>query len=130
MKDQDEKTYMIYAMPNFYEPDLAGNNQPYLLTIDGTAEPECFVAIQDAQDRIDELESDVYVTANGEAGRPEYVIVDHDPLEAYHDDRSYYNWDGCECLHDDGYCCGECSSCISWMIDKDGETVRAAAINA
>jgi hypothetical protein len=131
-----EKTYMIYVIPNFYEPDIQGRNQPHLL-LEAGDEPEYFDTVGDAQERIDSLESDVYVTANGEAGRPEYVIVDHDPLEAYHDDLSYYNWDGCECPHADdepdaeeGYCCGNCHTCCDHMIDQDRETVRKSAVEA
>ena len=105
--------YAIATIPNYYMPDIQGNNA-------------------EAQSAIDELEDETYCLSHGEAGRPEYVIVD-DCVADYIDggrnsDGSNYDWDDNDCDKNNGDCCGECQQCIEMMIDQDREYVKANAV--
>jgi hypothetical protein len=119
-------TYAIVKIANAYAPDIQGIGRSRVVACGLTAEA--------ATERIDELDNDVYVTSNGEAGRPEYILIEDYGVEEGqtigHEDGSMYDWDRIDCNHedDDGDKCGECQSCIEGMITQDQELVRGMAV--
>jgi hypothetical protein len=122
--------YQIVVVPNFFDPDIQGNNRPTFLCRDGRRGDEelLFDSIADAKDLIMELEDGTYCLANGEAGRPEYYIVEAG-YDISHGDQGNYDWSDNDCTNgDDETCCGECSECIEMMIDQDRERVIANAV--
>jgi hypothetical protein len=117
--DSMETKYQIVALPNFYEPDIQGNNRPYVVCEDDGQTERVFDSIDDARHAIDDLESDIYVTANGESGRPDYYVTEWG-VETQYEDQSWYDWENNDCDGGiDGSCCGECQQCIEMMIDRD-----------
>lgn len=80
---------------------------------------------EDAQEAIDKLEAGSYCLSHGEAGRPDYYILDDSDADYIIDGRmgdlSNYDWESIDCdnLDADGNACGECNSCIEGMIDQD-----------
>jgi hypothetical protein len=123
-----DQKYKIVAVPNFYEPDIAGNNRPYVVCEDDGQTERIFDSVDDAEASVDDLDSDIYVATNGEAGRPAYYIVEAG-YDISYDDQGNYNWDGNNCTDgDDDSCCGECDKCIEMMIDQDRDRVIANAI--
>lgn len=131
-------TYKIAVVPDYYRPDT--RNAVRISDYD-------YETIDAAQEYIDDLEDDIYVTSHGEAGRPAYLILSDSDAEwissGRNGDGSNYDWNGCECEHannapadynpgpdDEPYCCGECRSCIGHMIDADRFYVECNAVVA
>jgi hypothetical protein len=124
------KTYMIAILRNVYQPDLSGLGTVrfYHEEPNDQHHPEYYSTIEDAQEQIDMLEDDSYYTCNGEAGAPEYIIVDDDIgdyiLDGRNGDLSNYDWSDCGCERgDDNDCCGECQECLEYMIDQDRQYI-------
>ena len=119
----------IAILPNYYGPDIQGNNAVnFLTTDDSNASMILYDTIDEAQDAIDELEDDTYYLSHGEAGRPEYVIVEDGVADYISDgrngDMSNYRWDENDCKKNNGDCCGECPECIEMMIDQDRDYIN------
>lgn len=79
--DEDDTDVRILITPNYYIGQINAP-QPHIITgreVDqddyNNDDEHTFDTYQDAQDWIDARESTIYVTANGEAGRPEYKIA-------------------------------------------------------
>lgn len=118
-------TYAIVILRNAYTPDLQGIGRPQVVAAGLTAE--------EASEKIDELDNDDYYTSNGEAGRPEYILIEDCGVEEGetlgHDDGSLYDWDRIDCnREDDGDKCGECLSCIEGMIEQDRDIIIASSV--
>jgi hypothetical protein len=116
--------YKIVVLRQAYSPDLQGLEQPYILAEDNGQDELIIETIEGAKETIKALDDDIYVTTNGESGRPDYVIVpDHYTIGQ--DDGSNYNWDDCGCTKgQDGQACGECAACIELMIKQDRNDVQ------
>lgn len=128
------KQYAIAILRNAYQPDMQGLGAVHFEMDDNQRNINLY-SLDDAKARIEELDGDVYVTTNGEAGRPDYYIVDEvtaDYIETgRNSDMSDYDWDNDPCTsHDnDGNACGECKECIDMMINQDRQLVQSNAVN-
>lgn len=115
-------TYAIAIIRTAYTPDLQGIGRPRIIESDLTA--------TQARSRMAELDAEPYCTSNGEAGAPEYILIEDHGYEVGQtigcEDASEYDWDLIDCTHedDDGNKCGECQSCILGMINQNKEAVR------
>ena len=116
--------YRIAMLREAYLPDLQGMRRPIIID-------EAYETLADAHAAVAALDAEVYVTTNGESGRPAYLIIDDvaaDWVEGgRNQDASNYNWD------DDRACtntCGECNECIDMMIRQDRRYLRMSQINA
>ena len=120
--------YKIVALPDFFLPDIQGRNRPVVVRSDETGAERYFDTLDGAREAKGELESGRYDCRNGEAGRPEYHIVEADFVIG-HEDGGNYDWDDCDCTAgEDGEACGECNECLALMIEQDRDMVIAAAI--
>ena len=123
--------YQIAILRQAYSPDMQGIEGPRWLLEDNSQDtPEFFEALADAKNRVEELDGEVYVTTNGESGRPEYIIVPED-TEIGHESLDMYNWDDNNCTanaNHDNTPCGECAQCIEMMTDQDRDMIRNAEI--
>lgn len=112
-------TYQIVTIPNYYEPDIQGKNAVKI-------SDEIYDSIADAKERIEELEDGTYCLANGEAGRPDYYVVesvDADYIASgRNEDMGNYDWTDADCD------CGECNACCGMMIDQDRDYVQSNAV--
>jgi len=116
-------SYKIVVLRQAYSPDLQGIERPHFLSEENSQDDLVIDTIEDAKDKIEELDNEIYVTSNGESGRPEYLIVDDNYTIGY-DDMSNYNWDDSDCDRGaDGEACGECADCIQLMINQDRQGV-------
>lgn len=128
-------TYAIAVLRQAYQPDLQNLEQVYFIKIEGDQHDnlEIFDNLDDAEEMIDVLDSEIYVTTNGESGRPEYFIVEEDTadyiMSGRNSDMSNYNWDDCDCDKNDGDCCGECEICNDYMIYQDRIYIKNNSIN-
>lgn len=83
-----------------------------------------------AKERMEELDEEDYVCGNGEAGRPEYLIVSEDDAEGIFSAGAdnNYPWDDCHCEDgEDGTPCGQCEECFEFTADVDADRFRDAA---
>lgn len=128
-------TYSIAIIRNWY----AGETRNSIDWVrDDRADRIEYSTVAEALGRVEELDADVYVTDSNEAGRPEYIVVDAGTAEYIETGRGYdgsnYDWSGCQCDdaagHPDGYCCGECDSCMAAMQDQDEEYIRDHSAHA
>lgn len=69
-----DKNVAIWCVPNYYAGTL-GAPIAHFVRDEVSGDVLVFDTTDDAQAWIDEVESEVYVLAHGEAGRPEYVIA-------------------------------------------------------
>jgi len=118
--------YKIVKLRNMYVPDLQCRRQAEILE-------GAYDTIIDAQCAIDDLQDAIYITDNGEAGAPEYIIledVDADYISSGRGgDYSNYEWDGCTCGKGrENNPCGECDACIQCMINQDVKYCQDNAI--
>ena len=106
-------SYTIVQIKNVYHPDIQGIGRPRIYEENG--ERQEFETLDEAFAKIDEVESESYRTQNGEAGAPDYYVLESVGfLEEKCLDE--YTWDGCECEHD---CCGDCLECQEHMMRED-----------
>lgn len=131
---KNETTYCVIVQRNMYQPDLRGHGNCQPLTDDRGNAIE-YDTIDDAQAAIDEADSGIYAAGNGEAGRPEYWIVDADAVrmvDGRHEDMGNYPWpaDGGDCTNPDrdGNQCGDCDNCREWMTCQDNDFLTAEKI--
>jgi len=119
-------THQVVIIRNMYQPDSQGLGAPKIVA-EGTLET--------CREYITEAENNIYVTSNGEAGAPEYIITP--VLTCYnlgdrvgYEDGSMYDWYAVECKNTDlgGNVCGECTACYEEMIAQDCARVRALAV--
>lgn len=90
--------YAIKTTPNFYHGTIYAPQEHFLTIyeIDGDVDPawrneiERYVTREEAQEVVDSLKSGTYILQHGEAGRPDYEIIDLD------------DYDMCECLSANG----------------------------
>lgn len=130
--EQTKNLYAIAILHNYYGKDTP----PKLYAADenntGVDGYDVFDTIGEAAEMVDEWNTDDYVCAHGEAGRPDYYIVeDHDAeyvSGGRGGDESNYNWDDCDCDRNDGDCCGECNTCLELMIEQDRQYIIDNAI--
>jgi hypothetical protein len=130
--------YAIAVLRNMYLPDIAGDRAVEFIG-DDPARPEDYIlydTIEAAQCAVDVLDTERYVLAHGEAGRPDHIIVTGTTAEYISTgrwgDKTNYDWEGHECDHmdDDGNACGVCEDCIDMMINQDIDYVRSRAVAA
>jgi hypothetical protein len=126
-----DNNYCIVVVKNMYQPDLAGEGAPHIMTEPWSTEPVLFDTVDEARGKIKELDDDTYVTSNNEAGRPDYYILDYHKAQTYFDDgNDKYSWDSCDCQNgDDDEPCGECQNCFRYMRDMDEEWVKIHSIS-
>lgn len=127
-----DTTYMIAKLNNVYMPDLQCLGSVRFVQRDDGQDAEYFETLGDAKTKLAELNHETYVTVNGESDRPDYYIVDDNAGDwinsGRNGDLSNYDWDGCDCDKNDGDCCGECSDCISHIIEQDRQYIIKNAI--
>jgi hypothetical protein len=120
--------YAVAIIRNYYQGSVPTQAVSFDRPDDGRAEYTTYT-LDEARERVAELDGEVYVTDNGEAGRPEYVIVE-DGIADYissgrNMDLSNYDWDDCSCkAGDEGQCCGECNECLQLQYDQDEQYIR------
>ena len=117
--------YAIAIKPNYYQPAY-GQDWPTLLrNSDGVM---TFETIKSAQTYIDDANSNIYTTTDGEAGRPEMFVVTDDAiyeLEQLSGDQSLYDWpndcDEWDCGDGTGKVCGSanCANCSAVLMAGD-----------
>jgi hypothetical protein len=95
---------------NMYQPDIQGKGRPYY--IDGY-----YDTAEEAFEELRKLEDEPYYTSNGEAGRPEYIVIDEDESIDFEVDFS-----GSDCD------CGECVACQSHITETIRKVYRNNAI--
>jgi hypothetical protein len=125
--------YAIATQRNVYQPDYQGLGAAgWLMDQDG--DPLLFGSQPEAAAHIDSLYDTPYCTVNGEAGRPDYWIVDEDAVntvQACHEDLSQYTWpEDCadwDCAQD-GNVCGSCSRCLLYMAGRDEAVLRGSLV--
>lgn len=133
MKNQ----YAIIIKRNMYHPCHDGRDHARALTpydFDGTNDTDpALMGLDDARKVVEGLDAEIYVTSNGEAGRPDYWIVPESALDALQGrqyDQGNYDWpdngEPCTNRRADGSQCGECAACINWMLEQDDELLEAA----
>lgn len=116
--------FMIAILRSMYHPDIQGKRSVRFVTEtpDNPTDVKYFDTIDEAKNEIDTMENELYLLSNGEAGRPEYIIVDDNDgdyiLSGQSGDRSNYDWTNAKC------CCGECSKCLDMMIDQDRKYIE------
>lgn len=117
-----QKSYAIAILRNVFMPDIQGMRSVRFVS-DEQYQTEYYDTFDEAKEKLEELDNDIYCTCNNEAGRPEYVIVDEDVADyiqsGRNSDGGNYDWDGCDCTRNNGDCCGECQTCLDHMIDDD-----------
>ncbi len=113
--------YRIAKLGQYYQPEIQGRDKVVILD-DG------YDTIAEAKAAIAALEGETYYLANGEAGRPDYYIVDNNVADYLETGRNYdmsnYDWDNAECD------CGECNKCCAMMIEQDRQYVRNNKVEA
>lgn len=124
--------YAIAILRSVYQPDIQGAGSVRWVMDDDGQSIRIYDSVYDARAARDDLDSDVYVCQHGEAGRPEYIVLDQDVAE-YVDsgrdgDGSNYDWDDVECCRNDGHACGECDTCLSAIRDQDRSYVRSMGL--
>ena len=117
----NKKWFSIAVLREVYGPDIQGHGAvDFLRSQDGRDDVEAF-ALEEARDMVGELDDEVYVTSNGESGRPEYVVVSYDDAcwisEGRNSDMGNYDWEGADCD------CGDCRNCTKMMINQDRDYV-------
>lgn len=133
--------YAIAVAPNYYQPEIQGRDRTRWIVEDESdylQTPKLFESVAGAREYIEEeLGSGIYYLQHGEAGRPEYWVVDDvtvATVQAHWQDNGLYNWpDDCdewECADRDGSVCGECRQCLDFMAWQDGEILRRGAVEA
>jgi hypothetical protein len=120
MSAKQKTTYAIAILPDYYEPDIQGNNRVRFIE-DNNGDTEYYDTIHEAREAIEQLENDRYYLTHGEAARPDYYVVE-DGIAAYimegrGGDMSNYDWDDADCD------CGDCNICIDMMMQQDREYV-------
>jgi len=124
--------YAIAILHNYY----GAESQAKLFAADenntGVDGYDTYDTIEEAEEIIEGFNSDDYILAHGEAGRPDYYIVeDHDAeyvSGGRGGDESNYNWDTCDCDRKNGDCCGECDTCLELMVEQDRQYIIDNAI--
>ena len=109
-------SYSIAILRDTYEPDIQGLGYVSFVC-DDQQERTAYDDIEEATNKINQLDNEVYITKNGEAGRPEYLIVT-DEVATYietgrNGDMGNYDWDSAACD------CGECNECLDMMKIQD-----------
>jgi hypothetical protein len=127
-------SYAIAILPDMYQ------GQPNRAKFYAANEHDVSNGIYDTYDTIDEARVVVdniadytYYLSSGEAGRPEYMIVD-DEIASYitsgrNSDGGNYDWIGCDCDKQDGKPCGDCDDCLAYMSDEDRDYLRNHSIS-
>lgn len=130
-----EKSYVIAIIKEIYETNRTGTNALTWITNDQN-EPTIYNSLEDAKETVKKLDEETYHTANGEAGRPEYLIMsekDYEKLKHKQEDGNNYMWLESECLAGRDYegnqcACGKCKDCIIVMENEDIEFIREHTI--
>ena len=132
--------YAIAINPTYYQPAY-GKDWPHLLrdSESGENEIKLFDTAGKAQGYIDDSQSDIYTTSDGEAGRPEMWVVSEDAvcdLEQVASDQSLYDWpDDCDkwdCGDGCGNVCGnaDCKDCGPVLVAGDLAILERNKIDA
>lgn len=120
---------------NVYAGTLGINGHCELVRDDFDSEVIIHPAVICGRKAIADMDRGIYVTAHGEAGRPEYWLVPEsavDELRGRWDDMSNYAWpedsNTWDCADHEGNVCGECNHCLEWMAEEDDTLLRNATI--
>ena len=133
MSNTTETTYSVVVVRNMYQPDLQGKGNPAIVRSQEDDSELTGLTPDEAREIVADLDDTVYMTANDEAGRPEYFILSDDDAGYYTNGRNQdggnYDWDieDCESRRGEDNC-GECSGCIESMRSQDCAKVRELAI--
>lgn len=121
--------YKIIGIKNLFNSQL---ENPFLYREDERGNTEDYDTLAAARDVVTGLDQDIYVTGSGEAGRPEYYILEERDFDYMRSGRNgdggNYDWGNCDCKADKGDCCGSCETCCLAMCDEDIEWIKTHAI--
>lgn len=69
-----KKNYVIYVTPHYYEGSLSYSKNAHLLKCDQRNDI-LYYTKQEAEEKVKELESDIYIVESGEYERPDYEVI-------------------------------------------------------
>lgn len=132
-----KKVYVIAQIKNLYAGNVSQSPISFLIERAGEVDSVSVPAqatgyyLDEARDKVSELEEKIYVCGHNEAGRPEYLIIKDGDAEAVFERavNNQYDWDDCDCdAGESGGACGECQKCFEYTIDVDINSLREVAV--